>query len=258
MSAPPRIFTPEYYERMRGLEEDGWWNAGMRDMAARFLGQARLPDRGLLLDVGCGSGQTIRWLLGLLPGWKAAGIDVALDGLRAAPAQGATAVVAGSALDIPLADGSADLVVTLDVIQHLPLEGGDVRALREMRRVLRQDGTLFVRTNAQAFPVTPDDPEHNFHKYRVPELEGKLHEAGFRVDRLSRVNALLGLAEIPRELRADREQASSYHGILAQPRGSGGLGGRLKRSWLGVEGRAAAVGLRLPLGRTILALCTAR
>ena len=242
---------------MRGLEQGGWWNAGMRDVAARFLERARLPARGLLLDVGCGSGQTMRWLLNVLPGWRAVGIDVALDGLRAGPAQGVTALAAASALDIPLPAGRVDLIVTLDVLQHLPLNGGDVKALSEMRRVLRPGGTLFVRTNAQAFPVTPDDPEHSFHKYRVDELEGKLRAAGFRVDRLSRMNALLGLAEIPRELKADREQRSSYHGILATPGGSGGALGRVKRFWLGLEGRAAAGGIRLPLGRTILALCTA-
>src|SRR4030095_5096768 len=27
----PRIFTPEYYARMRELETSGWWNAAMRD-----------------------------------------------------------------------------------------------------------------------------------------------------------------------------------------------------------------------------------
>ena len=258
MNAPPKIFTPEYYERMRGLESGGWWNAGMRDAAARFLAQARLPERGLMLDVGCGSGQTMRWLLALLPKWNAVGIDVALDGLRAGPGQGVTALAAGSALDIPLPAGRVDLIVTLDVLQHLPLAGGDRKALAEMRRVLRPGGTLLVRTNAQAFPVTPDDPEHSFHKYRVPELEAKLQAAGFRVDRISRLNALLGLAEIPRELKADREQASSYHGILATPRGSDGVVGRMKRVWLGLEARAAAGGWQLPLGRTILALCTAQ
>ena len=29
----PRIFTPEYYARMRELEAGSWWNAAMRDVA---------------------------------------------------------------------------------------------------------------------------------------------------------------------------------------------------------------------------------
>ena len=163
-----------------------------------------------------------------------------------------------SALALPYPSSTADVVVSLDVLQHVPLDGGDVLALREMHRVLKPGGWLFVRTNAQSFPATADDHEFQFHRYEPGELRRKLHAAGFVVRRLSRVNALLGLAEIPRELRADREQASSYHGILATPRGSDGVVGRMKRLWLGLEARAAAGGWQLPLGRTILALCTAQ
>jgi hypothetical protein len=76
--------------------------------------------------------------------------------------------------------------------------------------------------------------------------------------RLSRINAVLGLAEIPRELRARwASRTAGYHGLLAEPR-SRGAADRLKRWWLGVEGRAVARGVRLPVGRTILSLCRAR
>lgn len=255
MSAP-KIFTPEYYERMRELEEESWWNAGMRDVAALFLDLVELPEEGTFLDVGCGSGQTIEWLLERLPGWDGLGIDVAREGLRAGSRLGVRSLAAGSALEIPMRSSSVDLIVTLDVLQHLPLDGGDMRALGEMRRVVRDGGTLFVRTNAQAFPVTPDDPEHNFHRYEPDELEDKLVASGFRVERLSRINAVLGLAEIPRELKAGWEQDSSYHGILAEPR-NGGVLGTLKRAWLRLEGRAAAAGFRWPFGRSIAAVCTA-
>ena len=57
----PRIFTPEYYARMRELETSGWWNAAMRDVAAMLLNDVQLPASGTILDVGCGSGQTLTW-----------------------------------------------------------------------------------------------------------------------------------------------------------------------------------------------------
>jgi ubiquinone/menaquinone biosynthesis C-methylase UbiE len=253
---PPRIFTPEYYQRMRELEERGWWNAAMRDVAAFLLERARPGERGRMLDVGCGSGQTMEWLRTRLPGWETHGIDVALDGLRAGAAAGVTRLTAGSALAIPYPDASVDLIITLDVLQHLPLEGGDLRALKEMRRVLRDGGSLLVRTNAQAFPRAPDDPEHDFHKFEPDELRAKLRSAGFRVDRLSRINALLGLAEIPREIRAGRQQRSTYHGIMATAAGDGGPVAKLKKAVLRLEGRAVAAGIALPLGRTIVALCS--
>jgi SAM-dependent methyltransferase len=156
-----------------------------------------------------------------------------------------------------LPDRSVDLAITLDVMQHLPLDGGDVAALGELRRVLKPGGYLFVRTNAQAFPRTSDDPAYNFHKYEPAEFRAKLEAAGFNVMRLSRLNALLGLAEIPRELRARRSQNSEYHGLLADPAAVHSKTASLKRVWLQVEGRLVSAGWRMPFGRTIVALCRA-
>ena len=76
--------------------------------------------------------------------------------------------------------------------------------------------------------------------------------------RLSRLNALLGLAEIPRELRAKRFQHTEYHGLLAEPSTERSqIASVIKRTWLRLEGRLVAGGLQLPVGRTILALCRA-
>lgn len=249
----PKIFTPEYYQRMRDLESHGWWNAAMRDVAGDALARAALPAHGLMLDVGCGSGQTMAWFRDRYPGWRTVGLDVAFDGLRAARAGFGERVLGASALELPLADATVDAVVTLDVLQHLPLDGGDRRALAEMRRVLRPGGVLFIRTNAQTTPETPDDPAHLFRRYRGRDLRAAIESAGLQVLRLGRVNALLGLAEIPRDLRAQRAAEGSYTGLLAASR-PGPLD-RMKRAWLRREGRWMLAGGPLPLGRTYLAVC---
>lgn len=254
----PRIFTPEYYDRMRDLEADGWWNAGMRDAAELLLRTVRLPTEGHLIDVGCGLGQTMSWFLADHPGWQASGIDVARAGLQAACAAGLESVAEGSALSLPYPDGTFDLAITLDILQHLPLDGGDGVALAEMRRVLHPGGYLVVRTNAQAFPRTADDPAALFHKYEPHELCRKLERVGFTALKLSRINGLLGLAEIPRELREHRQQGDGYHGILSTPPSGGGSRlDAVKRFWLRLEGRAMSIGIRIPMGRTLLALCRA-
>jgi SAM-dependent methyltransferase len=250
----PRIFMPDYYERMRELERASWWNAGMRDVASMLLGLVTLPARGRLLDVGCGSGQTMSWFSSLQPEWRTLGIDVAPEGLAAARACGLRTVLRASALDLPLPTALVDLVISLDMLQHVPLDGGDVRALAEMARVLKPGGHLFLRTNGQSFPRVADDPTFQFHKYDTEELRSKLRDAGFRVVRLGRVNALLGLAEIPRELRV-RNGEHSYHGLLSEPRAEPRWLAALKRAWLRLEGRLVRRGASLPLGRTIVALC---
>jgi SAM-dependent methyltransferase len=255
-TAPPRIFTPEYYARMRDLESVSWWNAGMRDIAARLLDKAQLPARGAVLDAGCGSGQTMLWFLSAHPDWIATGIDISPEPLAAARAA-RVSVQRASALELPFAQGAFDLVIALDLLQHLPLDGGDAKALSEFRRVLRPRGVLLIRTNAQSFPRTRDDPEFSYRKYERDRLGRRLVAAGFEIVILGKVNSLLGLAEIPRELRAKRSGSPSYTGLLSVPEEKPGIAHLLKKGWLELEGRATAAGWQLPFGRTIFALCRA-
>lgn len=249
----PRIFTPEYYARMRELEATSWWNEGMRDIAKMLLDHARLPPTGIFVDVGCGTGQTMDWFLRGHPGWKGIGFDIAADGLQFAH-EADLRVSQANALYLPLSDASVDLIVSLDTLQHLPLDGGDASALREFFRVLRPAGVLLVRTNAQSCPRAREDKEFSFRKYEPHALRTKLFDAGFLIRILGRCNAVLGLAEIPRELRAAKNSSGDYHGILATPKPRSGFADRLKKAWLRFEGRAVAAGLSLPLGRTLFVL----
>jgi SAM-dependent methyltransferase len=253
----PPIFTPEYYAYWREFEARHWWTAGMRDVAAMLFEMVALPKNGVMLDVGCGSAQGMRWFGGLHPEWTSIGVDPGLEGLRAATGAGFTTVAAASGTALPIRSGSVDVVITLDVMQHLPLDGGDRVTLREMHRVLKPGGHLFIRTNVQAFPRVSDDPVAVWHKYDVGELRDKLRDAGFDVLRLSRMNALLGLAEIPGELRRARErkQHTSYEVVSKPLRQSPAWSNAIKRAWLRMEGRVVRAGVPLPTGRSLIALC---
>ncbi len=254
MTEAPLIFTSDYYARMRSLEATSWWNAGMRDIAAAMLARAQLPCDGRMLDVGCGSGQTMQWFGAGNRGWKMAGLDLAPEGVAAARAAGLAALT-GTALHLPFMSRTADLVITLDVLQHLPLPDGDSQCLRELSRVLRPGGYLFVRTNCQSVPRATEDAVHNFRTYEPSELASKLRVAGFEIVLLSRANAILGFGEVARELRAIRKTGPGYHGILAVPGNSDGLAYSAKRGMLRAEGRLISSGISLPLGRSIVALC---
>lgn len=256
MTLPP-IFSDEYYAHWRDFDAHHWWTAGMRDVAAGLMSVASLPADGLMLDVGCGSGQGMQWLATIRPRWKMVGLDLGMDGLQAAKRSGMNGVALGTATSLPVGDNAVDLVITLDLLQHLPLAGGDLQALHEMHRVLKPGGHLFIRTNVQSFPRVEDDPDAVWHKYDVDELHEKVRHAGFTVVRLSRINAVLGLAEIPAEIRRARgpKRHSSYEVVASAPRKAGGLVNSMKRGLLRFEGRAVKAGISLPVGRTLVALC---
>lgn len=251
-----RIFTPGYYDELRRLEAGAWWNAGMREIASRLLDVGRLPRRGRVLDAGCGSGQTMAWLKQALPEWEMTGIDVAHDAVLAAASLGESVALA-SVIDLPFAEKSFGLLVSLDVLQHLPLNGGDVMTLAEFRRVLEPGGILLIRTNSQSFPRVADDALNMYRRYDPEPLRQLLTNAGFDVLRLSRANSLLGLAEIPRELRARKDAGKSgYYGLLSKPRRPSPVDA-VKRGILRLEGSIIARGAALPFGRTLFALCRA-
>ena len=208
-----------------------------------------------MLDAGCGSGQTMTWLADLLPRWERVGVDVAGEAVASARSIG-EAVIEASVLSLPFDSASFDLVITLDVLQHLPLDGGDAAALAEMRRVSRPGGTLLIRTNAQSFPRVSEDRASLYRRYDPEPVRHVIEDAGFRILRLGRANSILGLAEIPRELRARRKDAGSYHGLLSAPRAPRRID-RIKRGVIEAEGALLSRGVRLPFGRTLFALCRA-
>ena len=195
------------------------------------------------------------WLADLLPRWERVGVDVAGEAVASARSIG-EAVIEASVLSLPFDSASFDLVITLDVLQHLPLDGGDAAALAEMRRVSRPGGTLLIRTNAQSFPRVSEDRASLYRRYDPEPLRRVIEDAGFRILRLGRANSILGLAEIPRELRARRKDAGSYHGLLSAPRAPRRID-RIKRGVIEAEGALLSRGVRLPFGRTLFALCRA-
>src|SRR4030095_5203164 len=114
-----------------------------------------------LLDVGCGPGTITVDLARLVAPGRVIGIDRAPERLAQARAHasgqgGAIELRVGDVYALQLPDASFDVVHAHQLLQHL---SDPVRALAEMRRVLRPGGLLAARDGGYpCFAWAPRDP----------------------------------------------------------------------------------------------------
>lgn len=100
----------------------------------------REVGRGRLLEIGAGSGGFVR--VALRRGWSVDATEVSGSGLERLRETGAR-VFAGDLASAAYADAAFDLVVSLEVVEHLP---DPLPHLRETCRVLRRGGLLLLTT----------------------------------------------------------------------------------------------------------------
>ena len=191
----------EDYESLAALEANLWWFAGMREVTAALLDPIlpRNADRKIL-DAGCGTGGNLKWLKAYAGNGEVIGIDLVTDALNFCTKQGTPNLVQASVTHLPFLDSSFDLVTSFDVLVQLPKPDSDTTAIREMYRVLRPGGHVFVRVAAYDWMRSShDEALGTQHRYDLPELRRKLEHEGFRIRRSSYANfTLLPLAALNR------------------------------------------------------------
>jgi SAM-dependent methyltransferase len=99
-----------------------------------------MVGRGHLLEVGAGSGGFVR--VALARGWEVDATEVSESGLRALAETGAR-IFGGELPAAQYGDAQFDLVVSLEVLEHLPTPR---EHLREMWRITRAGGALLLTT----------------------------------------------------------------------------------------------------------------
>lgn len=175
-----RFFTEKY--------EGNWYLESRADILAAVIGPLCSSDtRCRLLDFGAGTGAILARVtgehakIGIEGSWLLARDGRARHGLDF--------VVADLTHGIPLASGSADVIVALDVIEHLEDEHS---ALAEMFRVLKPSGTVVISVPAfQSLWSRHDELHHHKRRYSKRHLRSVVTAAGFVCRRVTYFNSLL-------------------------------------------------------------------
>ncbi len=137
----------------------------------------------VVVDVGCSNGLLAHYLLDERAK-EYIGVDPSDNAILLAQknVKGPSFAV-GTAGNIPVADGRADVVLLFDVIEHVPVRTED-EALKECYRVLKKGGVLLLSTpNNHPLTNALDIAWYAGHRHYRPEhMEDLLSEAGFRIE----------------------------------------------------------------------------
>src|SRR5580692_6047449 len=135
----------EAYREMYVQEDVHWWFRGRRDVIWALLHRTQLPAKVRLLDAGCGTGRNLVEFGSL---GSAAGVDPSPEAVAFCHDRGLDDVRQAGIEALPFGPDEFDLVLALDVLEHVE---DDLGALVELRRVASAEGLLLITVPASYF-----------------------------------------------------------------------------------------------------------
>ena len=185
---------PLLYDRFFEIEDRFWWSVGTRKAFFELIEKLAKGGASRVVDVGCGTGVMLREF----PAGCGAvfGCDFSELALSYSRRRGLRDLVRCDATRLPFASDSIDLVLALDVVEHLADDAGCVR---EIARVCRPGGHALL--HVPAFPILWSDKDvlnHHFRRYRREQFLSLVERAGLVIERASFINSVLFPAALAR------------------------------------------------------------
>ncbi|MEQ9641497.1 MAG: class I SAM-dependent methyltransferase [Alphaproteobacteria bacterium] len=165
------------YERMAELQRRHWWFVARRRVLEAALRRLPLPADARILELGAGPGGNLEMLSGF-------GAVSALEPNAFARDTARTLVPDAEIRDgllpapIPFEPASFDLVVMLDVLEHVPDDAGSLAAAL---RMVKPGGRLLLTVPGYPFLWSAhDEAHHHLRRYAWRDLVKLIDAAGWR------------------------------------------------------------------------------
>ncbi len=175
---------------------EGFYNLRQQPITPEVKRLAEKWKKGKLLDVGCGIGNSI------LPfaknGFECFGVDISTEMIRLAKRFSEKHgmkinLKEGDILSIDFQKNKFDYVISIAVLHHLDSEEKRLKALKEIKRVLKKGGNIFLtvwnkktKQNDAYMPWTSKGVKYEryYHFFGKRELKDLLEKSGFREIRI--------------------------------------------------------------------------
>lgn len=171
--------TQPEFEALR-RESSSWWHSARRKLLREAVVQAVHGKReARVLDLGCAAQLDFAQADSL----RVLNAHSSLPALAFRQIEGSRNLVCTSPEDLGFVSNSFDAIVAGDILQLVP---DDRKALRELRRVLKDGGLLCLTVPAYPFLWgEEDEARRHQRRYTATELRRKLNNCGFEISRVS-------------------------------------------------------------------------
>ena len=161
-------FCKTYFE----AEKSHWWFKVRRNIVLSLIKKYKIPKTAKIFDFGCGSGYTVGYLQKL--GYDVSGVDVSAEAIEFGLSRGIRNLSVARDGGISHPEGSFDLVLALDVIEHIEDDLGAIRGLKE---ALKPRGMAIITVPAyQWMWGVQDEVAHHFRRYTISSLKSAVRE----------------------------------------------------------------------------------
>jgi ubiquinone/menaquinone biosynthesis C-methylase UbiE len=151
-------------DKFNEIERLHWWWEGRRHLL-KILLEKRHPKR--ILDVGCGTGETLSYIKTLFPKAKVWGVDTSAKAIKYSKERGHKNILKVNAKKLPFKDDYFDVILFLDVLEHIQ---DDQAVVSEAARVLKKNGIIVITSPALSFIWSAHDTGQG-HKRRYTRRE---------------------------------------------------------------------------------------
>lgn len=176
------------YQEIYDLQSKHWWFLSKRkivlSLVDRYMNKNKINK---ILDAGCGCGLMLK---DLQKYGQVFGMDYSEDAIQFSKQLFQGEVKQGALPNkVPYAKESFDIILALDVIEHIE---EDAEAINSLRELLVEDGIVIITVPAYMFLWSSHDAVHEHkRRYTKKELEQKIKISGFNVIKSSYYNTLL-------------------------------------------------------------------
>jgi len=184
------------YDELYRTEETNWWFRARRSIVLSLIRRYSHLSEPAILDIGCGSGYTLLYLSRYFNDVR--GLDSSDDALIYCSERGVSAQKGSLPDEIPFENGSFDVVLMMDVLEHIE---DDHRALDAASRLVKEQGLIIITVPALRFLWAPHDELYNHkRRYRLHEVKKLFRPLPFERLLLSHYNTVLSLPVVASRL----------------------------------------------------------